>query len=284
MSHEILENIFNKQPDGELYHYTNQAGLLGIIGKNEIWASHTQYLNDQKEYSHAISLLRGVIEISKSKCSSVLEKNILEEIIESIEGNESTNVCVCSFSAEKDSLSQWRAYANSTAGFAIGFNDSFIKSVAEVNEYYLAQCIYTENEQVALLEALVDKVVKQNIEMKQTGEHEDYPPGGSLCAYLHCYAPIIKDFTFKDEKEWRIITRPLSCKNTNYNFRAGASMLVPYYKIPLIDANGEFLPSSITIGPTPNPKQSKMSMESFLVQKNLRNVTVNETKVPFRTW
>lgn len=284
MTPKILEDIFNRRHDGELYHYTNQTGLLGIIGKKEIWASHTQYLNDQKEYLHAISLLREVIETSKQKYSSILELEILEEMNEGIDGNESMNVCVCSFSEEKDSLSQWRAYTNSSAGFAIGFGGTFIKSVVEVNELYFAPCLYEKKEQIELLEALVDKVIIQNIEMKGNGEYEDYPLGGSLCAYMHLYAPIIKDISFKDEKEWRIISGPISCKNKNYKFRAGASMLVPYYKIPLIDTKGDFLPVSITIGPTPNPKQSKMSVESFLVQNNLVSVDVNETNVPFRTW
>jgi hypothetical protein len=32
-----------------LYHYTTQEGLLGIIKKQKIWASHLQYLNDASE-------------------------------------------------------------------------------------------------------------------------------------------------------------------------------------------------------------------------------------------
>jgi hypothetical protein len=284
MSQEILEDIFNRQPRGDLFHYTDQAGLLGIIENKEIWASHTQYLNDQKEYSHAISLLSELIKISKHKYSSKLEQEILEEMNEGIKGIESVNVCVCSFSEEQDSLSQWRAYSNSSAGFSIGFSGSFIKSIVDFQECYLAPCLYEENNQVELLEALIDKVVKQNIKMKGNGEYEGYPLGGSLCAYIHRYAPILKDVSFKDEKEWRIISRPLSCKSDNYDFRTGASMLVPYYKIPLIDSNDCFLLKSITVEPTPNTKQSKMSVQSFLVRQKLKDVDVNETIVPFRSW
>jgi len=284
MPHEILEDIFARQPEGELYHYTSLSGLMGIIGKKEIWASDTQYLNDQREYLHAISLLRVVIGKSKQKYSSDLEQEILSEMDEGIEGNESMNVCVCSFSEEQDSLSQWRAYADSSMGVAIGFSGSFIKSVVDVQKFYFAPCLYEENDQLELLEALVEKCVKQNIKMKQNGEYENFPLGGSLCAYMHRYAPIIKDISFKDEKEWRIIAGPLSCKSKNYDFRIRGPMLVPYYKIPLIDAKGEFLPSIITIGPTPNTMQSKMSLKSFMVRQNLKAVDVKESKVPFRSW
>ena len=53
-----VKEILSRQPPKILYHYTDQEGLLGIIGKKEIWASHTQYLNDQREFRHAIELVQ----------------------------------------------------------------------------------------------------------------------------------------------------------------------------------------------------------------------------------
>jgi hypothetical protein len=49
-----VKEILNRHPPGILYHYTTQTGLLGIITSGEIWASHTQYLNDVREFPHAI--------------------------------------------------------------------------------------------------------------------------------------------------------------------------------------------------------------------------------------
>lgn len=204
-----------------------------------------------------MSLLRVVIEKSKQSYLSNLEQEILDEMEEGIEGNESMNVCVCSFSEEQDSLSQWRAYTDSSVGVAIGFSGSFIKSVVDVQKCYFAPCLYEESDQLALIEALVEKVVKQNIEIKKTGEYEDFPLGGSLCAYMHRYAPILKDISFKEEKEWRIILGPLSCKSENYNFRTGRSMLVPYYKIPLIDINGDFYQAVLLLGLPPIQSNQK---------------------------
>lgn len=39
-----------------LYHYTTQAGLLGILGSKSIWCTNTLFLNDPTEFSHAIDL------------------------------------------------------------------------------------------------------------------------------------------------------------------------------------------------------------------------------------
>jgi hypothetical protein len=49
--HAILNAILSEIPDKPLYHYTNQAGLLGIIKTKEIWATHHQCLNDTRQGS-----------------------------------------------------------------------------------------------------------------------------------------------------------------------------------------------------------------------------------------
>lgn len=48
-----VKEILNRTPPAILYRYTTQRGLLGIISSKEIWATHTQYLNDAREFRHA---------------------------------------------------------------------------------------------------------------------------------------------------------------------------------------------------------------------------------------
>ena len=61
MENDILEDVFNEEPPDTLYHYTNLEGLMGIIQDKAIWATHTQYLNDTKEYTLALGLIRDEI-------------------------------------------------------------------------------------------------------------------------------------------------------------------------------------------------------------------------------
>ena len=58
----ILNDILSRKPEKPLYHYTTQTGLLGIIRDRQIWATHTQYLNDHREFLHAVDLVRGEIQ------------------------------------------------------------------------------------------------------------------------------------------------------------------------------------------------------------------------------
>jgi hypothetical protein len=54
MKRAILNEVLSRRPDKPLYDYTRQSGLLGIIGKRQIWATHSQYLNDRREYKHTL--------------------------------------------------------------------------------------------------------------------------------------------------------------------------------------------------------------------------------------
>ena len=49
-----------------LYKYMSQAGFLGIINSQSIWATDIFYLNDAAEYHHSVGLIKSEIE-NKSK-------------------------------------------------------------------------------------------------------------------------------------------------------------------------------------------------------------------------
>ncbi len=282
MRHSILAEILSREPPEVLYHYTTQAGLLGIIKCKEIWATHTQYLNDRREYLHAVDLVRQEIEVVSAIDDA--SKLALDEMTEGLAGIESMNVCVCSFSEVKDSLSQWRAYGGGTSGFAIGLSGKFLANVVNAQHFYLVPCLYTPKDQARLVKALVEEVLLENVERGGQSEKHHLPPGGNLCAYLHRYAPILKDAAFAEEKEWRVISGPLSCKFERFDYRQGNSILIPYYRLPLTDVKGRLEVHEVVVGPTPHAAQSQASVRSFLVSQELRDTLVNVSTVPYRNW
>ena len=113
--------LLTPDPPSILYHYTTPAGLLGIVEKKEIWASHTQYLNDQREFRHAVGIIEEEIAAMKKMHQHDKHQELLDEMASVLKDSESMNVCVCSLSEERDILSQWRAYGGG-AGFSIGFS------------------------------------------------------------------------------------------------------------------------------------------------------------------
>jgi hypothetical protein len=276
-----VKYILNQQPPDTLYHYTNQQGLLGILKSKEIWATHTQYLNDSREFSHAIELANrrlGLMIFGAPRA----HKNSLKEMQEAIrEGIENTNVCVCSFSTAGDRLSQWRAYAGGAGGFSIGFSGAFLKDVSHRENVWLVPCVYDEVEQERIVEKLLKDVLD---ELGQRGRRHSGTKGGRLIEYLSRYAPVLKHKSFEEEEEWRLISRPLMSSDERLDYRQGSSMLVPYYRVPL-SAHGQPLSlKEIIIGPTPHRTQSRRSVENILAKHGLQITQVHNTAGPFRSW
>jgi hypothetical protein len=284
----ILNEALSKMPHIPLYHYTTQTGLLGIIGKREIWATHTQYLNDTREFHHALSVFREELQDLTNECRQQDRSICFDEMKGGISDSlASTNVCVASFSEAGDSLSQWRAYGGS-AGFAIGFPGEFLAGIvrSERFHFYLAPCVYDAATQRRIARALLDEVADKNLvwPRSQDGEYEGLPSGGYLIAYLFRFAPLFKHHSFADEREWRIISSPLPCGLQEFEFRPGASQITPYFRFPLTDESTVFRVSDVVVGPTPHTESALQSVKSFLIKHELNDTVVRKSEVPYRSW
>jgi hypothetical protein len=280
---QILTDVLSPTPEKKLYHYTNQSGLLGIVRSKEIWLTHTQYLNDMREYRHALEIVRVEIQHRIDESTDEEAEDILSDMLGAVGGQQSMNVCVASFSRVSDSLSQWRAYGGPSSAFAIGFKGEYLASLLPKHKFFLVRCVYDLDQQHRIMEALVAEVYDQITESHRTGEIHPLK-SGNMSAYLHRFAPILKDPAFADEQEWRIISRPLMNSFEQFAFREGASALVPYYRFALEDENADFQIAEVVVGPTPNSELSVASVGNFLVSRNLRDVPIRASHVPFRNW
>jgi hypothetical protein len=285
-----VREILERTPPKILYHYTTQQGLLGIIRDREIWATHTQYLNDVREFRHALELAREELSAMReypdrderaSGCLNEMEEGLAP-------GMESINVCVCSFSERGDVLSQWRAYGGSASGFAIGFSGDFLRRIIGENGW-LVPVLYDEREQRDLIEGLLEDVLRENLNRAER-DREPLRSGGNLAAYINRYAPILKHKSFGEEREWRIVTRPLAFSDERFAFRLGPSMLIPYFRLSL---GAESLGiKEVVIGPTPHPEQSFRSLSGLLLKHdqdamslfNAERIVIRHSEVPYRNW
>jgi hypothetical protein len=277
---DILNEALCQVPQQPLYHYTTQAGLLGIVDKKEIWATHTQYLNDRREFRHALEVFREELgaltrewDGERLKCFSGVSLTLLDDLSR-------MNVCVASFSEDSDSLPQWRAYGGG-AGFSLGIPGDHLHALVETEQSFLARCVYDALEQRAIARALLEEVAEQIL----AGETSDFqPPGGNLQAYLFRFAPLFKHKSFTGEREWRIITRPLMCTLPRFDFRSGVSTITPYYRFPLHHDRHRFGLSEVIVGPTPHIEEAAAAVRSLLIRHDLKDVPVRNSEAPFRNW
>jgi hypothetical protein len=143
-----------------LYHYTSQAGLIGILSTKTIWASKIHYLNDSKEFALALDLADHELTKRISAATSQGDRSRLELLRDTIYTMAGVNTCVCCFSELGDALSQWRGYGGGNAGFSVGFTREWFTRVKETLGLSLSPCIYDPQIQQRLIQDAIDEFLQ----------------------------------------------------------------------------------------------------------------------------
>jgi Protein of unknown function (DUF2971) len=162
----FVNRIEAKKAPPVLYHYTNNAGLAGIIESGRLWFSDIFALNDPSELRHGLGI---AIDLLKSRATdarpeittfaSMLERFDLDAGIEA-----AGHFFICSFSADGDDLGQWRAYADNGQGFTLGFDARLIENAftkrkgKPVHQHSTFHVTYSDRELTRTQTALIDLV------------------------------------------------------------------------------------------------------------------------------
>jgi hypothetical protein len=253
-----------------LYHYTDQRGLLGILNSFEFWATKIQYLNDASEFGYTQALVREELANLHRQAPNDRERERIDALVLEIDTIRQINVCVFSFSEERDLLSQWRAYGGPTAGFAIGFETAFLKTIVKRNGWLLKRCIYDEATQIGMIRGLIQDILSTDFNTVRSRTDPTrprttiaLPVGGDFAVNLTRLAQLLKHRGFAEEREWRLVSPPQQSWDERFCYRLGRSMITPYFRLS-IHGDGE-LPKvrEIVVGPTPERGGSIASVESI---------------------
>jgi hypothetical protein len=115
------------------------------------------------------------------------------------------------------------------------------------------------------------------------------PLAKSFDSKLIEYGAFFKDQGFREENEWRLVTAVVSYVDTNFCFKAGKSMLAPYYKIQIHDGSWQKEVSSATVGPCPHPDHSCQAIHGLLMKHRISDGFSNHfmvvpSTIPYRNW
>jgi len=110
-------------PAEHAWHYTDAAGLMGIVTSQKLFASATEVVNDSSEVTYGIELVRRVWkEVSEqSNFPPANVAYIAEALSDDWPNYIADSIFIVSASEEPDLLGQWRGYAGGDS-FAIGFD------------------------------------------------------------------------------------------------------------------------------------------------------------------
>ena len=284
-----------------LYHYTSQKGLLGILKDSKLWMTDILYLNDSSEFTYTLNLAKleleklkellppfktigGVMnltsedEINNKTHDTIRVIKKFFEIFSDIKEQKRIENYIFSLSRKKDDLSQWRSYCPQEGGFSIGFDYKRLVSLLDKNEgYVITKCIYDSEMKHAFIKSLFDPI--NNIELQK--DFDKNKVSLDIVSKTMFYSSFIKDKSFVDEQEYRIINNGINVDKI-INHREGKSMIIPYIDFSPVD--DDKLPiSKIIVGPTPHPKLSKLSIDSLLKLKGY-DVKAEISEIPYRSW
>ncbi|KQN51236.1 hypothetical protein ASE99_24270 [Serratia sp. Leaf51] len=273
-----------------LYHYTDQAGFLGIAGNQELWATKIQYLNDNREFNLAADIAGDILQDKLKKTSNERIAQTIKDLSLRILKMGKTNICVCSFSEKADLLSQWRGYSRGMAGYCLGFRSAILNGISQSNNFALKKCIYNPAAQrfeiVKVLDMLIDK------HMMDEDRNGTYKEGRGLSSFftpfvrdvdesLSMIFPLIKDASFEEEAEWRLVSKG-HVSYDDLHFRPGNSAIIPFTKLNLEGAINNCL-TDIIVGHTPNKDLAIASTRDFLHSRMII-ASVNSSDIPYRNW
>lgn len=255
-----------------LFHYTNQSGLFGIFGNNELWASSIQHLNDESECDYATRLLEATL--SKVDSDSVTTSLKLG-------WSRLYRVFVVSFSCRRDRLSQWRAYCRD-GGFSIGFDTQRLLAVARGQGFTLEKCIYRQSEHKKRVHELLDLAKLE----EESNDQLIARPKNFLDEFMK-FATTAKDKSFVEENEWRLVNQEgpggILPNVLPVFYREGATFPIPYQKFKLDGEIASGLVREVVVGPGPHKLLVAKTVEDYLTSVHCQAV-VTQSQTPYRNW
>nr|WP_321466447.1 DUF2971 domain-containing protein [uncultured Desulfobulbus sp.] len=286
LSRELYADI----PMGTLYHYTTFSGLLGIVRSRALWASDVRYMNDSAELRHTSDLIRA--EVQERVDRGLGNGNLLSLFADWV-AHRITNghmLFGASFRSHGNLLSQWRGYSSPGKGVSLGFCPDYILECAQRQRFMIGKCIYEPHRQKALITQVVN-AVEQMAENEARGEDTASERASlfrkafaSIEIDLLRIAAILKHPSFREEKEWRIVSPVIAnTAEAPILFREGHAMLVPYIEFDLGIGNKPPVMDHLYLGPTANINISMNSLKMFLEQNGIvPKRGIDYCQIPFR--
>jgi hypothetical protein len=290
---DLLQAHATAPPD-ILWHYTNAAGFLGIFRSGKLWATNTDYLNDASEMRYARRLVWQAIERVRSSVTIREEHEMLNHFLQCVGDNAIRPVFVTSFSAEKNELSQWRAYGGSTGSFALGFNSAeLVTAIARntVTRFGLCKCLYDETESASLFQQVVANLLEDFRSLRAMSA-TGVLPYKEMDEFVHeavrifdTLAPLIKHPDFIKESEWRFVSDPVAVAKRPIRLREGKTQIIPYLELTIApDKSDPRFTVHTLVGPSVNhdPRKASRAQIGYCDDFILQPFPIESSYTPFR--
>ena len=275
-----------------LYHYTNVTGLIGIVERNALWATHVNYLNDSSEVVYASELVREALHQRELETDSSVVKEFLKRAETTFNLTDVHGVYVVCLCEEGDLLSQWRAYAQGGEGYAIGIDaEKFAWFGGYGAEFFFGKVEYDPKTQTEIVNTIISMVIGGLLDLIGRSPRNEADARINQCCWvlqqsLWYSLATFKSPLFASEKEWRAIRLvPPEQGLRAIKFRSSGSKLIPYLELDfgrLVTGAHKLPIRHVFHGPTLDADLTKACARMLLAKHDYASVDVLGSKVPLR--
>lgn len=229
----------------QLFHYTNAAGLEGILRSQTLRATHYRYLNDIEEIRHFLKnelpkvfqlvyFNHGELKEEALHLGNKAAKSLEEKLLNSTNSREPlAEPYITSFCTPRESdsrvgthglLSQWRGYGKA-GGFALVFETAllselltdFAESYKNSGDLFAGDVVYSSDSDQVFTEEFAEDltVMEEFLSSQLRGNEDDESLWKVYSAVIQC-ACRYKHWGFKEENEVRLIFIPHSKEVREY--------------------------------------------------------------------
>lgn len=272
--------LFAGKPPEHLYHYTTVNGAYGIITSKSLWITKIKYLNDESELSFSIKFFQQRMKLFIKRLADEGKVGFLNQASEQLNRFENINICTASFCEDSNLLSQWRSYGSDDEGIAIGFSSELLRECCTRQSINLWKCIYDQQIQAKIIDEIIEVLSKEYDAHSKTNDRKafEYLIYQFSALFLQI-APIIKNYHFRQEYEWRLVTLPISVNDINYSIKLVSNKRL----IPVCEF--KFQPEcikDIVIGPSERKFLTGECIGDLLIKNNYQDWSITYSDTPYR--
>jgi hypothetical protein len=276
-----------------LYHYTDAAGLLGILSSRKIFATHPRHLNDRNEFILGEGIIEEELQRHGAQFNNSKERLFMDHFLPFHQTHKLSvrGVFVTSLTKNDDQLSQWRGYGGRGMGCAIGFK-SIPRPDPNSRESPLTVSLMSCQYDAQTFREMVRQQIKRMVDgfsrycetyAKTPDDLAEFAGAAAAAgiSQLLDLAARLKHHAFREEDEWRLVA-VVNEPHKPIKFRATPRGVVSYVEVDLAK-DGELIDlHGVVSGPSQEKEvatpAARLLLEELLYDPNL----VRESDAPFR--
>jgi Protein of unknown function (DUF2971) len=214
-------------PKVTVSHYTDAAGLLGVVSSNELWLTDALFMNDSSELSETDKYFANLSDVVTAffddagwpkRWDRVGREKPIGCILSGFEAayrdeavTDDPGIYAMCFCESGDLLSQWRGYGHFGGGYSIQLQSSRLRQMAlEVPKLSFEKVLYDEAECRRAAKAIITMALGTYNTMATDALDDGdalHMVGEAIGNAARELSVKIKNRSFREEQEWRLIYR-----------------------------------------------------------------------------